>query len=90
MKNTGHLTRGRNDLSRASIVPGMAHFPGTGPDMTFCHQCINYNEGRRPLTVTKGGGTALHRCSKYRSITGQDGPRFYSGERSCKYFEAIG
>lgn len=89
-RNDDRLTRAPGELSRGSLVPGMAYFRGTGPDHTFCSQCRFYFSGVRPLLTLMSGVTARHHCEKFREMTGErEPPRFAASTPSCKYFEPI-
>jgi hypothetical protein len=81
-----HLTKLGGEFRKSSAVPGMAYFSGTGPDGTFCHQCAELNNGKRPLDTGHTGRYAKHHCNRFRLLAGMDGPKIEGGNPSCKYF----
>ena len=89
MKRVDKLTRSNGDMTRESIVKGMAYFPGTGPAHTFCQQCRCFNDGMRPLPRGKFGLTLKQSCAKFKAMTGHDGPAFDGSMPSCKYFDEL-
>jgi hypothetical protein len=80
-----------------TVVPGMAHFAGTGPERTYCFGCKFWGD----LPVYKGGKyvantTAAPRrfelgaCRKAADLFGGKVQRGgIGGNPSCKFFEAF-
>jgi len=89
MSGRDGLTTTKGERSRANIIAGMAHFAGTGPDHTFCYQCLHYAYGKRPLAKSQSGRTINHSCGKFRELVGHEGPRFESSSPSCRYWVPV-
>ncbi|MCZ8098173.1 MAG: hypothetical protein O9972_09675 [Burkholderiales bacterium] len=75
-------------------VPGMAHFGGSGPEGTFCHECSWWQpspEAKSPRVRRDSDGYLKpRRCRKYpRLMQGQDGPGVRPTQASCRYYAAI-
>jgi hypothetical protein len=79
----------------ASVVRGMAHFAGTGPDGKTCGDCKfrgYYRQRQQPAwdaclqrEVVK---TYRHSgCEKFKRLAGHHGPAVDADNKSCKYFE---
>ena len=67
---------------KADLVPGMAHYSGSGPFGMTCGDCISFGYYRRSNAKKKHCG-----CSKYRDLMRQNGPAIRSDCRACKYFQ---
>jgi hypothetical protein len=65
------------DLTQEQIdtQPGMAHFAGTGPQHTWCADCLYLFEDH---------GAAY--CGRYRDIMGKRGRPISPSNKSCKYY----
>lgn len=78
---------------RHSVVPGMAHFAGSGPLWKYCSDCAlwgYYRQRQRWSEKLKQDVTKATKhpgCAKYKELMGTDGPAILGGNRSCKYFE---
>jgi len=90
-----HLTKLPNVPSRRDVIPGMAHFSGTGPAGETCGTCEHlgyYRETKKgkwderlKTYVTKS--YKWKGCAMFRKLTGSDGPTLEDWHPSCKYFE---
>jgi len=89
-----HLTEIPGMPDRATAVPGMAHFAGTGPPGKHCGDCEfkGYSRQRAErwdpalqMMVTRTyryGG-----CRKYRQLTSSHGAEVSKANKACKYFK---
>lgn len=79
--------------SQAQVVPGMAHFAGTGPAGKHCDSCAFYGYWRKRAerwddrlqqftrrTYCYGG------CEKFWKLTGSHGPAVSKSNKACKYY----
>lgn len=78
-----YLTRLPGVPSRDQIVPGMAHFAGTGPRGKLCWDCKNFMRGR---------GREAAPCAKHLQLTTQDRQKAMklkvgSNTAACRHFE---
>ncbi len=80
--------------SSASVVPGMAFFPDTGPLGARCKDCqfLGYHRRRAEKwseklqsviakTYLYGG------CGMFRKLTGKNGPTVSGNNKACKYYK---
>lgn len=85
-----HLTTSPADsLARASF-PGMAHFARTGPANKTCRECVFWKHGPYDYRAKNGKYRGLIEpatCSKYRSITQNEGAKIPDDAPACKYFD---
>jgi hypothetical protein len=68
-----------NPGGRNHVYPGMAHFPGTGPDGTHCAGCGHFRKD----------DDTLGRCLKFSDmarIRSDKAPKIRGLCRSCKYY----
>lgn len=88
-----HLTKVPGLPSRASVVPGMAHFPGTGPLGTTCGDCFHRGykrtgqerwDTRAQMFVARLYKT--NACQMFKRLTGKHGPAIVAGNASCRHF----
>ena len=97
----GHHIRFAEDHGEPVKAIGMAHFPGTGPERTYCYQCRNCQD----IDVYRGGRyhqppdpcrsrdrhpirTQRNACSKAAKLLDGIAQRGTIGTNpSCKYFE---
>jgi hypothetical protein len=98
--NGRHITLTGEEGEPAKAI-GMAHFPGTGPERTYCHQCTHcqdidvYRGGRyREPPDPSGKGNVMpvrtkrDACLKAAQLFDGIVQRGGIGSnRSCKYFE---
>lgn len=92
-----HLTPGPVDTLARASYPGMAHFAGTGPNISTCRECDFWGvaSGKNPVRYfdyyakggMHGGGIKPHPCRKFKSLTQQEGQKVPDNARACKYFE---
>lgn len=82
MSRDKHLTK--DPLDRV-IVPGMAHFPGGGPEGKYCVDCIHLVPGR----PDKRGRFKKETCGMYQAQYHFNVPEISIGpsNRSCRYFQ---
>lgn len=79
-----------------SVVPGMAHFAGSGPYGKTCGDCRHRGYEREKKRgkwdeTLRQYVSEWYRylgCAKFKQLTGTSGPVIRSDNRSCKYFEA--
>ena len=73
-----HLTVIPGLPCREDIVPGMAHFAGSGPEGETCGGCEHrgVRRGRRVVMA----------CAMFRKLTGRNGPVVACASKACKYF----
>lgn len=92
-----HLTKIEGVPSSAAIVPGMAYWPGSGPDGTTCGKCIHrgyHQQSRKEFFDINTGETyrktyRVTKCAMFRKMSGgKHGPAVKKDQSSCKYFEA--
>jgi hypothetical protein len=89
------LTRIVGVPDSSTVVRGMAHFAGTGPDGKTCGDCYFRGYYRQRLQPVWDAGlqrevvkTYRHSgCEKFKRLTGHHGPTVNTENRSCKYFE---
>ena len=100
-RGNGHHIKLAVEVGEPTKVPGMAHFPATGPKRTYCHQCTHcqdidvYRGGRYrapPVLSGKGNpppiGTKRDACLKAAKLSDGIVQRGgIGGNPSCKYFE---
>jgi hypothetical protein len=72
-----------NETTRR-VVPGMAHFPGTGPEGKYCRDCeylqdIEYKRRGQKLVMHDA-------CRKAMELLGRVQPGLISIQSSCRYF----
>ena len=68
------------------VVPGMAHFAGTGPAWTHCHQCRHWS-GKRPKGDLDSIGKG--QCDKAaRMLRRKSTPKVPGVTMACKHYEA--
>ena len=61
------------------LVPGMAHWKGSGPPGCICRTCGYLVRGRR-----KG----MSRCQRFQDMTGRQGPDLPSDALpSCRFYQ---
>jgi hypothetical protein len=97
-RGNGHHIKLAVEVGEPTKVPGMAHFPGTGPERTYCRECKHcqeidvYRGGRYRAPSGKGDvmpvRTKRNACLKAAKLS--DGivqPGGIGANRSCKYFE---
>lgn len=67
-------------------APGMAYFPGTGPEGKYCRDCEHCGD----LSAKRGkwSVTIADACAKAKEITGRVDHGGISTNRACKYFVA--
>lgn len=65
--------------ARSSVVPGMAHFAGSGPAGKKCNQCHHWGYWR--------GGKRYRGCAKTFFLTNSHGAEVAGKNLACKYFE---
>lgn len=72
-------------MTGVQAIKGMAHFSGTGPPGTHCHQCKHFS-GKRPewegQPPKRGTCKLVARFGKSRPA------KFSGGELSCNRYEA--
>jgi hypothetical protein len=100
-RGNGHHVRFAEAHGEPVKAIGMAHFPGTGPEGTYCYQCKNcqdidvYRGGRyrKPPDPCRSGHrhrirTQRNACSKAAKLLDDIVQRGGIGANpSCKYFE---
>ena len=65
-------------------VKGMAHFAGTGPSGTYCHECKHWS-GKRPQW--EGQAANMGSCALSKPLTPKGKlVRFKGNELSCNKF----
>lgn len=68
------------------MIPGMAHFAGTGPDWTYCHECVHWR-GKRPAHSNDSVGKG--QCDKCaRMLRRRSAPKVAGRTLACRHFEA--
>jgi hypothetical protein len=76
-----YLTKPEGSISRQTIVPGMAHFPGTGPKDKCCRDCKHF----------AGDKLTSAQCNEYLRLMGRNA-RTYKldpATRSCSHFSQL-
>lgn len=73
-----YLTRIPGQPTLNQVVPGMAHFAGTGPEGAKCGKC----EWFKPAKAAHKG-----RCEKYFRLMNHDGELIDTNYDACRYFE---
>jgi len=64
---------------RDDIMPGMAHWQGSGPKGKYCEGC-EHREYYHDIDHHKG-------CYMFFKLSGVHGPRIQLNWKACKYFE---
>jgi hypothetical protein len=79
--------------ARASAVPGMAHFAGSGPAGKHCGDCefLRYWRQRpgqwdHTLSEVSQRTYKASGCAKFKELTGKHGPTVSGTNKACKYF----
>jgi hypothetical protein len=84
---------------KSRIVPGMAHFSGTGPVGTICQTCVWFNVRkarvweRDPADRRKGQHVYVNdppfgTCQKFKALLGRSAaPQIDQATAACKYWE---
>jgi len=89
------LTRHPGMPDSGEVIPGMAHFAGTGPAGKHCGDC-GHRGYERQTAVPKWDEVArcyvygwyrYQGCAKFKGLTGKAGPVISANNASCKYFE---
>jgi len=89
------MTRVPGVPDSSDVVPGMAHFAGTGPAGKTCGDCAHRGYYRE---VRRGKWNAEHQaydfnsyrhlgCAMFKALTGHFGPAVAKDNAACKYFE---
>ncbi len=69
--------------TKSDLVPGMAHFRGTGPSATYCSTCSEFVPGKEVRVKETSG-----KCKAFKRMIGKWGPPFDRQTPSCKYYKA--
>lgn len=80
----GSHVRLHRNFTEPVIAPGMAHFPGTGPEGKHCRDCEHF--GDLPVKGRKWTGIEKDACAKARDITGAVQRGGIGTNRACRYF----
>jgi hypothetical protein len=67
-----------------AVVPGQAHFSGTGPSGLTCRQCLHWTHGRYDYSTD--GYLQPARCGKFKELTNSRGAKVSPDAPACKYF----
>lgn len=78
------LTRIPGVPDSEDVQPGMAYFPGTGPEGKTCGSCAHRGYTRES---SSGKAYSVAGCMKFKRMTGRYGPAVGSDWRACKYYE---
>jgi hypothetical protein len=92
---SSHMTMIKGAPDTSVVVPGMAHFAGTGPAAKTCGDCVFRGYKREAvhgkwdarLQMEVYRNYRVQKCSKFKSLTGNHGPDIAADNRSCKYFQ---
>jgi hypothetical protein len=70
---------------RTTVIPGMAHYSGSGPAGATCGGCMHRGYSREGKD---GKWRKTTGCHVFKSLTGRHGAAVNKGNASCRYFEA--
>lgn len=90
-----HMTKLPGVPDKDSVIPGMAFFPGTGPEDKTCGDCQHlgyYRESGRTrwdhgLQREVAKTYRARGCAKFKALSGRHGPGVSADCKACKYFE---
>jgi hypothetical protein len=67
-----------------AVVPGQAHFCGTGPVGLTCRQCLHW--AHEPYGYAKNGHLQPARCRKTQALTNRRGAKVPPDASACKHY----
>jgi hypothetical protein len=89
------MTRVKGIPDKRDLKPGMAHFPGTGPEGKTCGDCMHrgYKVQSQSASWDKKTKQSIYRwyktykCAMYRKLMQHNGPAVKSWYPACRHFQ---